>query len=270
MNHSAAPPSACRILQFTDSHLLADPDKTFLGIRPVETLDAVMELAFASHPSPDLILLTGDLSQDASITAYRQIEQRFASLGIPVGIIPGNHDRMERMEQVFNSPTMQVGGQLQLHGWSILLLDSTVRGKVGGALSQSDLEQLEQSLSDNHDQPVLVCLHHQPVPVGTGWLDTIGLDDAKAFLAIIDRHPQVKGILWGHVHQSFDGQRHGMAMLATPSTSIQFKPLTEDFALDPIASGYRWLELQPDGSIRSGVERLAEMPKGLDLRTKGY
>lgn len=270
MTHSQTPPSVCRVLQFTDSHLLADPGKPFLGIRPVDTLDAVIELAFRNHPNPDLILLTGDLSQDASIAAYQQINRRFGDLGIPVGLIPGNHDRLERMRQTFHSPTVQVCERMEHGGWHILLLDSTVRGKVGGAFGPSDFEQLERWLSDNRDHPTLVCLHHQPVPVGTGWLDTIGLDDPKRFLAILDQHPQVKGILWGHVHQSFDGHRHGIPLMATPSTSIQFKPLTEDFALDPVPPGYRWLELHPDGSIRSGVGRLAKVPEGIDLKTQGY
>lgn len=270
MNQSPDSPPACRVLQFTDSHLLGEPSKTFLGIEPVKTLDAVIELAFRSRPDPDLVLLTGDLSQDSSIAAYRLVEERFAGLGIPIGIIPGNHDRVDRMKKVFTSAGMQVCGNLRLHGWTVMLLNSTVRGKVGGALGPRNLAQLEQSLSENNDQPVLVCLHHQPVPVGTGWLDTIGLDDSDAFLAVVDRYPMVKGVLWGHVHQSYDGVWRERQMMATPSTSIQFKPQTEDFALDPIAPGYRWLELHPDGSICSGVERLDKMPRGLDLKTTGY
>jgi len=58
--------------------------------------------------------------------------------------------------------------------------------------------------------------------------------------------------------------------MATPSTSIQFKPMTADFALDPQPPGYRWLELQADGHINTGIERLAELPAGLDLSSGGY
>ena len=278
MTHSQAPAPAptptpapvCRVLQFTDSHLLADRNKVFLGIRPWETLDAVIELAFAQHPDPDLILLTGDLAQDGAVDTYRLIEQRFSGLRARIGLLPGNHDRLERMLQTFKEPQMQVGGRLISNAWQMLLLDSTVRGKVGGSLDRSDLDELERLLSDSHERHTLVCLHHQPVPIGTGWLDTIGLEQPREFLEVLDRHPQVKGVLWGHIHQQFDGHRHGIPLMASPSTSIQFKPLTEDFALDPVAPGYRWLELQADGRIRSGVPRLATVPEGLDLNTRGY
>ena len=269
MTHSQASPLVCRVLQFTDSHLLSDPDKVFLGIRPAETLDAVVDLAFREYPDPDLILLTGDLAQDGAVATYRQIAQRFSGLHARIGLLPGNHDRLERMLQVFSGPHMQVGGRLISGLWQILLLDSTVRGKVGGAFDDSDLDELERLLS-GEQRPTLVCLHHQPVPIGTGWLDTIGLEQPRRFLEVIDRHPQVKGILWGHIHQRFDGHRHGIPLMATPSTSIQFKPLTEDFALDPIAPGYRWLDLQADGSIRSGVQRLETVPEGLEMNTRGY
>ena len=270
MTHSQASPPVCRVLQFTDSHLLADPNKVFLGIRPAETLDAVVELAFREHPDPDLILLTGDLAQDGAVDTYLQVKQRFSGLRARIGVIPGNHDRLERMLQAFNEPHMQVGGRLISGNWQVLLLDSTVRGKVGGTFDDSDLDELERLLSDDDERLTLVCLHHQPVPIGTGWLDTIGLEHPRAFLEVLDRHPRVKGVLWGHIHQQFDGHRHGIPLMATPSTSIQFKPLTEDFALEPVPPGYRWLDLQADGSIRSGVQRLATLPEGLDLNTRGY
>lgn len=260
---------ACRVLQFTDSHLLGDPDGSFLGIQPLKTLDAVIALAAEKHPDPDLILLTGDLSQDGSEAAYQLLRQRFEHLHIPVGLIPGNHDRLERMLQVFDSPGMQTGGVMEMHGWRVLLLDSTVRGKVGGEFAATDLDEIRHLLKDD-PRPALICLHHQPVEIGTAWLDSVGLKHPQPFLDLLDQHPQVHGLLWGHIHQAFDGHRQQVRLMATPSTSIQFKPMTADFALDPQPPGYRWLELQADGHIETGVERLAKLPAGLDLSSEGY
>jgi Icc protein len=106
--------------------------------------------------------------------------------------------------------------------------------------------------------------------MGSRWLDTMAVDNAGEFLAVIDRHPQVRGILWGHVHQTFDRQRNGVRLMATPSTCIQFLPGSDDFALDTAAPGYRWLSLHPDGRIETGVERLEEIPGSLDLASAGY
>ena len=54
----------------------------------------------------------------------------------------------------------------------------------------------------------LVCLHHQPVPIGCEWLDEQMVADAAEIFAILDRFPGVRGVLWGHVHQQVD-RRHG-------------------------------------------------------------
>lgn len=270
MTPSPSSSSACRVLQLTDCHLLGDPQGRFLGIRPLETLDAVMAMALENRPPPDLVLLTGDLSQDGSDAAYGLVHERIADIGVPIGLLPGNHDRMETLIARFRQSNMQVGGSMRCGDWLVVLMDSTVRGKVGGGFDGCDLDELERQLSASSESPTLVCLHHQPVPIGTGWLDSLGLEQPEGFLAILDRQPQVCGVLWGHVHQEFDQQRHGVRLMATPSTSIQFKSNCEHFALDPIPPGCRWLTLHPDGRIETEVQRLATAPAGLDLHSIGY
>ena len=93
-----------------------------------------------------------------------------------------------------------------------------------------------------------------PAAVGSAWLDAIGLADAAAFWNIVDRHPQVKGVLWGHAHQAFAGRRGNVKLLGTPSTCLQFLPQSDDFAIDTRGPGWRWLELRDDGTLDSAVE----------------
>jgi Icc protein len=100
---------------------------------------------------------------------------------------------------------------------------------------------------------VLVVLHHQPIPVGSAWLDSIRLMNGPEMLEVVSRHRNVRGILWGHVHQAFDGMHAGVAMMSTPSTCFQFVPGRDDFALDDRPPGYRWLHLYPDGRIDTRV-----------------
>jgi 3',5'-cyclic-AMP phosphodiesterase len=81
----------------------------------------------------------------------------------------------------------------------------------------------------------------------------VGLDNADEFLKVIDRHKNVRSIVWGHVHQAYDGLRKNVRMLATPSTGAQFLPHADDFALDRRPPAYRTLELQLDGSLITEV-----------------
>ena len=69
---------------------------------------------------------------------------------------------------------------------------------------------------------------------------------------IVREHSNVRGVLWGHVHQSLDSFVHGVRFMATPATCAQFLPGSADFAIDNRPPGYRVLELMPDGAIADG------------------
>lgn len=91
-------------------------------------------------------------------------------------------------------------------------------------------------------------------------MDTMILDNAGEFFAVLDRHPQVKVVLHGHTHQVADVEFKGKRVLGTPSTCIQFRPASRTFALDAEQPGYRWLDLGPDGSVATGICRVAVPP----------
>jgi Icc protein len=174
------------------------------------------------------------------------------------------------MGMLLNQDNVHYVLSVRYRGWLLLFLDSTIPGETGGHLNPGQLIDLEATLAENPGLPTLICLHHQPVPVGSQWIDSIGLNNSAEFFEVVDRHPQVRGLLCGHVHQQYDGKQAHIRLMATPSTCIQFVAGQDDFAIDHCPPGYRWLALLPDGQIRSGVELLAEMPSGLDLASMGY
>ena len=94
----------------------------------------------------------------------------------------------------------------------------------------------------------------------SAWIDTMAIENAEALFDIIDRHPQVKGLLWGHVHQTFEATRRGVRLMASPSTCVQFAPRADGFTIDQEPPGFRLLALLPDGSIKSEVMRIDDMP----------
>ena len=97
----------------------------------------------------------------------------------------------------------------------------------------------------------------------------MALDNPAAFFRVIDRYPQVRGVLWGHVHQEFTGRRDQILLLGSPSTCIQFLPGSRAFAMDSLTPGFRWLELRADGRIDTGIRRVAAYPRPLDLSNRG-
>ena len=62
----------------------------------------------------------------------------------------------------------------------------------------------------------------------------------------------------------------GVQVMATPSTCVQFKPNSDDFALDTLSPGWRELELKADGEIATQVRRLAAGSFAPDFNAEGY
>lgn len=246
------------ILQLTDTHLHATADSRMRGVKTFETFTAVVRQA-ARDPRwpPDAVLVTGDIVQDESRAGYERFRSVLEPLDVPVYCLPGNHDDPALMETALNGGRFQLGGHVRLDGWTLILLNTFLTGEDAGGLGEQRLGALESTLAANPDQHVLVCMHHQPIPMGSSWLDGVGLRDADRFLGVIDGYPNVRGVVWGHVHQASDRRIGNVRFISTPSTCSQFKPGSDFFALDDRPPGMRWLRLDTDGEIETEVEWLA-------------
>ncbi|SEO93460.1 3',5'-cyclic-AMP phosphodiesterase [Aquisalimonas asiatica] len=263
---------ALRVLQITDTHLYGD-DGRLAGVDTEATCRAVVDAVRYQRTPADLLLLTGDVIHDGAErpeSAYRDAKRQFDALGVPGLVIPGNHDDATRLARTFAAGNVQQRDALLAGDWLCIMLDSSLPDAVSGHVSAGQLQRLDDCLSAHPDRHALVCLHHQPVPVGCGWIDQLGLQNSDELFAVLDRHASVRAVVWGHVHQEYDGWRNGVRLLASPSTCVQFHPDSDDFRIDPRPPGYRWFELRPDGALSTEVIRLSDVPAGLDLGLPGY
>lgn len=263
-------PVTQHLLQISDPHIYADPEGQLLGQKTRPTLELVLSLARTNYGSANRVMLTGDLAQDATPGAYHYLAHRCGQLGLPCHALPGNHDNPEVMMRSLETSPIDMPHHVDCGPWRLILLDSTQLDKEWGHLPDHALQRLDLALVARHQAPTLVLLHHQPLPVGSPWLDEIGLDNPEDLFAVLDQHPQVRGLLFGHIHQAYNSERKGVALLGAPSTCIQFLPESHGFALDPATPGFRWLDLYPDGHIDTGIERIAAYPDPLDLSGTGY
>lgn len=257
-------------MQFSDSHLFASTDGKLLGMNTDDSLDRVLDLIETEQPAIDLLLATGDLSQDASIASYQRLIGKLQRFTAPCYWLEGNHDITAPMRDALGSPDNMSPCVVHLGNWDIVMLDSTIPYEVPGELDDGDLAFLERSLQAAGGRQVMVCLHHHPIPLGCDWLDTQVVSSADRFFDVIDRHDNVRAIVWGHVHQEYAGERRGVSLYAVPSTCVQFKPQSIDFAVDDIAPGYRWFDLYDDGRIDTGVSRVTGISFVVDFSVKGY
>ena len=247
-----------RLLHLTDPHLLGDESLEIYDVNTALSLRRVLLEAGAEPARPDAVLVTGDVADDRSARAYDHFRNQLRGQGAPVLCLPGNHDTPSLMSAMLNSDGFRYCGRSTFGAWTVLMVDSHLPAEPSGLVAAAELERLEADLLACAGSHVLVCLHHPPLPVGSAWLDAVGLRNGAEFLAVIDRHPQVRAVLAGHVHQASDTERGPVRYLTTPSTCAQFTPRTENCVMDLRPPGYRWLSLLPDGSIETEVRWLRD------------
>jgi len=262
--------SSILLVQLTDPHLFAEADGRLLGLCSADSLQQVIELVRQSHPKIDLLLATGDLAQDGSLAAYQRFAQMTDALNAPARWTAGNHDCLPTLQQACTG-TERLKAVTDTGHWRIILLNSAVPGETYGYLQEDQLKRLERALSEAPTRHTLIALHHHPLDVGCAWLAPIGLHNAEALLALIERFKQVRVVLCGHVHQPFAAKHGKLNVLASPSCCIQFAAHCEDFTVSLEAPGYRWLRLYPDGQVETGISRIDNaICRSIDLSSAGY
>lgn len=265
------PLSPWRLIQLSDCHLFADPSGCLLGMNTQDSLNHVLALISDEQPAIAAILASGDLAQDASMDAYQRLYQCLSPFQRPIFWLEGNHDKPAPMIDGLGGDATQISpAVVQLGNWTLVLMDSTTPGAVGGNLYPDDLAFLDNAITHADGEHIMVCMHHQPVAMGSAWLDRHLVGGADAFFEILARSDKVRSVVWGHVHQVFDQVQQGVRLMSAPSTCVQFKPHSDQFAVDTLNPGYRWMDLYPDGRIVSDVSRVQGVQFQVDTSGAGY
>src|SRR5579872_3975371 len=224
-------------------------------------LDRALESLRSLDRRPAFVLVTGDCSSDGSTDSYERLARKVAELGVPIYYIPGNHDNAALMARVLLgrelAPHQKLTQTFEALGWRFVLLDSSVPGEDGGDLGDAQRAWLRTTLAAHPSTQTIVVVHHNPMPVGSAWLDTMTIADANALAAILETSSQVRAVLFGHIHQVFETRRNGAQYLSAPSTFFQFKPHSDRFGKDDRPPGVRVIRLNGD-SVRSAVYRFGE------------
>jgi 3',5'-cyclic AMP phosphodiesterase CpdA len=244
------------IAQLTDPHIGAD----WGGTDPVARLAAAVASVAAMRPLPDVVLVTGDLADNATDAEYEQLRELLAPLKAPLHVLAGNHDDRRALRRHFDLP----GGDgepvqyaVDLGPLRLVVTDTTRPGHDDGELDAKRLEWLDATLAAAPDTPTLLAMHHPPIWLGIPAWDELGLppDHLRALGDVIDRHGQVRRIVAGHVHRAISGELAGRSVLTVPSTFVQARLDfdAETIELAPEPAGFA-VHAMVDGELISHIQ----------------
>lgn len=220
------------IAQISDPHILAESWVAYGEIDTNALFAKAIERVNTQSPRPDLVLISGDLTNDGMPEQYDALMARLDKLQLPYLPIVGNHDEREAFRTTFSQlPFIPKDGSIHyaydLEDVSVLALDTLVDGAHHGALDEEQLNWLDSALSARAVQRCLVMLHHPPFETGIAFMDGTVLREKEKLAAVIEKHPQVERVLCGHLHRAIQAEFAGTLAMTAPSTGHQVKLLLD-------------------------------------------
>jgi 3',5'-cyclic AMP phosphodiesterase CpdA len=224
------------IAQLTDIHLgyeLNNPDEP-----NISRFDAALSWLKNLSVMPDMLFLTGDLTDHGDVASYERLRDMIADLPFPVHLCVGNHDDRAVLRQVFPDIPMTDGFVeyvIDRPEARFIVIDTLEEGTHGGAFCTARAARLRRYLSETPvNKPVMIALHHPPIETGIPWM-TAEHDDYWVEMldgAIGDRKNVT--IICGHIHRSITTNWRGRMLTICPSTapqvSLELAPIDPDAA----------------------------------------
>lgn len=227
------------ICQITDLHVRPSGLAAYRVSETNAMTERALDMVASLRPRPDVVLITGDLSDCGLIEEYELLKTMLKKLPMPVYMVPGNHDRRDTLKTVFADWPSVVSDpefvQCVVDDFPVRLigLDTLTPGSGAGALCEQRLAFLERALAADTEKPVVIFMHHAPFLTGIRHMDEIGLTEGAGRLAeLVRQHGKVERILLGHYHRAIDTLFAGTLATVAPGVAHQVA-----FDLDPAHEG---------------------------------
>lgn len=222
------------VVQFSDTHLCREASSAPDG--PDRGLERAV--ALAAPLRPDLLLLTGDITNDESVEACRRVRSILSTLDAPIVATPGNHDDRDAVQSVFTEPHDR-----QIGGWRIILADTLVPGRISGRI---DVPELLDRLGPEGDRPTLLAMHHPPI--GTSTKEWFVLQGSAGLVSALSSRRDVVVVAAGHLHEAFHVVLSATSYIGCSSTWYSLAHHGDDFTASLGHIGAVAYRLHPDGT----------------------
>ena len=216
------------IAQISDTHILVpESDHPAAKLRG----DCLRRtVADVNQQQPDAVIFTGDTVQHGKLEEYARLRELLAPLKAPLYLVPGNRDDKNEMRAAFRDcsywPASGEFLQYTIEDYDIRLvaIDSTADGERKGRFCEKRQAWLDKTLGEQADRLTLLFIHHPPFDIDDHYVGGYRRpEEARALEDIVNRHPQVMGMLCGHVHWLIERDWAGTQARIMPSIAVDVR-----------------------------------------------
>ena len=251
------------IVQISDSHITATGES---GNARLANLKSCIGHINTLDRQPDIVIHTGDLSQDNLDVEYQMVMSQMKRLRIPYFVIPGNRDNSATMRALFGDklPLTTASSHfcyvIDDYPVRVIALDTTSSTSGLGEFCDERAEFLRDALASSVVKPVLIAMHHPPfeVHVSSTPKEFENWKMAERFQEIVEQHPGKIRIICGHVHRNSFGNIGEIATSTIPSVALDLRRKNDPLVIDEEIM-YHIHEFGADGNCATRLVR-APMP----------
>ncbi|MGH1575673.1 metallophosphoesterase [Planktotalea sp.] len=215
-----------KLLWFSDLHFTSAGDQ--FGYDPRARLDVLIEHISKHHSDAALCVISGDMVDEPTRENYAELANRLAHLPMPYLPMTGNHDLRSEFSQALALPDSVQDGFLQyavtLDGLRLICLDTLTENSDDGSFCETRRDWLADKLARDRKTPTVVFCHHPPLALGYPMLDPNCIDTGATLLNMLAAAPNVRQLLFGHVHRHMQGVTQGLPFASIRSVLYQAPP----------------------------------------------
>lgn len=164
------------------------------------------------HHEPDLVIVSGDLTQRARNSQFREVRDYLKKIGFPIFVIPGNHDipffdflrrffaPLDRYKEYITEDLrpFYTDGEIAVYGINTARSNTWSEGRI----SIEQIAAMKQQLCGLPEHLLKIVVTHHPFIVPPGRVGVRIVGRAVRALDIIDEC-QIDLLLAGHLHDAF-------------------------------------------------------------------
>jgi len=216
------------LAQISDTHILAPGSEHPAADWRADCLRR--SIADVNRQRPDAVIFTGDTTQHGQPEEYARLRELLGPLEPPLYLVPGNRDDNSELRSSFGDQRyLPRNGDflhyvIEDHAVRLVALDSTSPGERKGVFCPARQAWLDAVLSEQPIRPTLLFIHHPPFDVDAHYVGGYRRPEEAAALAdVVRRHPQVVGLICGHVHWLFGCEWAGRPARIMPSIAVDLR-----------------------------------------------
>jgi len=181
-----------RILHISDTHV--GPRSSFNQLSLFTIIKEIREEEF------DVVIHTGDLTQNGTVEEYEKAMNIFSSVKTPVVFMPGNHDSRAGGLDLFERMVGPCNGVTDIGDAIIIHVNSAFEDGNEGRVGMIKFNMIRDALKRYSNKPIKVlAMHHHIIPVPSSGRERNILQNAGDILDLIIKD-DVDLVLSGHRH----------------------------------------------------------------------